>query len=112
IDYIYDHFTEFQLLLDASYGTKFQSFMDKMIDLEVEYTYKYMAVIHCESVRSGLVTEEFLYMVVSAYFNGMFEVVRRRMDREAARRYTHMLSRYHMSGFQTIFFPEGDGEDR
>ena len=57
----------------------------------MEYTYKYMEVIGCESVTSGLVTEEFIHIIVTAYFNGMFDVVRPNMDREAAHRYVCLL---------------------
>ena len=49
----------------------------------MEYTYQYMEVIGCESVKSGQVTEEFIHIIVTAYFNGMFEVVRHNMDRDA-----------------------------
>lgn len=46
IDYIYDNFEVFELLLDASYGTKFQDFVERLVEIETEYTYKYMDVIH------------------------------------------------------------------
>lgn len=108
LDYIYAHFDEFRILLDASYGTRFQHFLDELVDIEVDYTYKYMEVIGCESVKSGLVTEEFVHMVVTAYFNGMFEVVRHNMNRDDAWKYIHLLNRYHMQGFSTIFHA---GED-
>lgn len=106
LDYIYDHFLEFQLLLDASYGTRFQHFLYELTRIEVEYTYKYMEVIHCSSIASGAVTEEFLQIVTTAYFESMFEIVRHDMDKEAAKRYIHMLQRYHFAGFDTIFRPE------
>ena len=69
------------------------------MEIEVEYTYKYMEVIGCESVKSGLVTEDFIHIIVTAYFNGMFEVVRHNMD-QGRRRSTmsSMLNRYHMAG--------------
>lgn len=103
LDYIYDHFDVFRLLLDGAHGTRFSCFLDELVDIEVDYTYKYMEVIGCESVKSGLVTEEFIHIIVTAYFNGMFEVVRHNMDRAAAYRYVKMLNRYHMAGFGTVF---------
>ena len=106
LDYIYDHFDVFCLLLDGAHGTRFACFLDELVDIEVEYTYKYMEVIGCESVKSGLVTEEFIHIIVTAYFNGMFEVVRHNMDRAAAHRYVKMLNRYHMAGFGTVFDPQ------
>ena len=103
LDYIYDHFDEFKILLDASYGTRFDKFIDKLVEIEVDYTYKYMEVIGCESVTSGLVTEEFVHIVVTAYFNGMFEIVRHNMSKTDAQKYIHLLNQYHMQGFSVIF---------
>lgn len=104
LDYIYEHFDVFRLLLDASYGTRFQNFVDELVRLEVDYTYKYMDVIGCDSIKSGAVTEEFLHIVTTAYFNGMFEVVRHGMSKERARKYIKMLEDYHHAGFSTIFY--------
>lgn len=103
LDYIYDHLDIFRLLTDGAHGTRFSCFLDELVDIEVDYTYKYMEVIGCESVTSGLVTEDFIHMIVTAYFNGMFEVVRHRMNRAAAHRYVKQLNRYHMAGFRTVF---------
>lgn len=105
LDYIYEHFEEFQLLLDASYGTKWQNFVDDLVSIEVEYTHKYMKVIGCESVQSGEVTEQFMHMVTTAYMESMFEVVRHQMEKEDALRYVRMLEKYHMAGYNTIFYP-------
>ena len=106
LEYIYDHFDEFRLLLDCSDGTRFSGFVDELVDIEVEYTYKYMEVINCESVKSGVVTEDFIHIIVTAYFNGMFEVVRHNMSRDDAKKYIRLLNRYHMQGFSTVFNPE------
>lgn len=106
LDYMYEHFDVFLLLLDASYGTKFQHFVEELIDIEVEYTYKYMDVIGCDSVRSGIVTKEFVHIVTTSYFESVFEVIRHRMSREEAGRYVKMLMDYHLAGFETIFFPK------
>ena len=103
LDYIYDHFDVFRLLLDCAEGTQFSRFVEELVEIEVDYTYKYMEVIGCKSVKSGLVTEEFVHIVVTAYFNGMFEVVRHNMDKASAIKYVRLLNRYHMQGFSTIF---------
>lgn len=105
LDYIYDHFDEFRLLLSGAEGTRFSSFLDELVEIEVDYTYKYMDVIGCESVKSGLVTEDFIHIIVTAYFNGMFEVVRHNMSKADAVKYVKLLNRYHMQGFSTVFNP-------
>ena len=105
LDYIYDHFDEFRLLLDGAEGTQFACFLDELVDIEVDYTYKYMEVIGCESVKSGLVTEDFIHIIVTAYFNGMFEVVRHNMSKADAVKYVKLLNRYHMQGGSTVCNP-------
>ena len=105
LDYIYDHFDEFRLLLSGAEGTQFACFLDELVDIEVDYTYKYMEVIDCESVKSGLVTEDFIHIIVTAYFNGMFEVARHNMSKADAVKYVKLLNRYHMQGFSTVFNP-------
>jgi len=107
LDYMYTHFDAFRLLIDSSYGTKYHHFIDEMVRIEVEYTYQYMEVIGCESIKSGIVTEEFLHIITTAYFEGVFEVVRHNMQYEEAKKYIHMLRDYHMAGFGTIFSPPG-----
>ena len=51
LDYIYDHFDAFRLLLDCAEGTQFSRFVEELVEIEVDYTYKYMEVIGCESVN-------------------------------------------------------------
>lgn len=106
LDYIYEHFQEFRLLMDASYGTKYQNFVAELTRVEVEYTFKYMEAIGCESILSGEVTEKFLHIITTSYFESLLEIVRHDMDKEEARRYSKMLQRYNMAGFDTIFHPE------
>ena len=91
----------------GSIYTRFAHFVDELVEIEVDYTYKYMAVIGCESVKRGIVTEEFIHIIVTAYFNGMFEVVRHEMTKEAAIKYIRLLNRYHMKGFETVFDAAG-----
>lgn len=106
LDYMYDNFEVFLLLLDASYGTKFQNFVEELINIEVDYTYKYMKAIGCNSITSGVITEEFIHIVTTSYFESLFEVIRHRMSLEDAKRYIKLLGNYHHAGFSTIFSPQ------
>lgn len=102
LDYIYDNFTVFQLLLEASYGTKFQNFVEQLAEVEAEYTYKFMEVIHFQNEEENEVTEEFIHIMTRALFDSMFEVVRHKMEKETARKYVHMLEKFNYAGWNTI----------
>lgn len=104
LDFIYQHFDIFTLLLDASYGTKYQSFIDELVQIEVDYTYKYMEVIQVPYDKEE--TEHFLHIITTAYFHGFFEVVRHHMSKQEAEKYITLLNKYHMSGFLSIYFPD------
>lgn len=102
VDYIYDHFEVFRLLLDASYGTKFHNFVDWLVSIEEEYTWKWMEVTGFTPQMDGAMTRELLHMVFTSYFEGIFEVVRHGIGREDAKRYIDMLGTYHHAGFLAI----------
>ena len=103
VDYMYDHLDEFRLLLDASYGTRFHNFVDELVRIEVEYTYKYMETVGYAARLGGAMPEKLLHIVTTSRFESIFEVIRHGMSREEAAEYIELLSRYHRTGFMAIF---------
>lgn len=105
-NYMFDHLDEFRLLLDASYGTRFHNFVDELVRIEVEYTYKYMEAVGCPAQMGDALTEKLLHIVTTSRFESIFEVIRHGMSREEATDYINLLSRYHRTGFFAIFGPQ------
>ena len=106
VDYIYEHFDEFRLLLDASYGTRFHNFVDALVRIEVEYTYKYMETVGYPARMGDALTEKLLHIVTTSRFESIFEVVRHGMTQREAAEYIDLLSRYHCTGILAIFGPQ------
>lgn len=103
IDYMYEHLEEFRLLLDASYGTRFHNFVDELVRIEVEYTYKFMEAVGYSDKFGDAVTQKLLHIVTTSRFESIFEIIRHGMSREEATEYIELLSRYHRCGFIEIF---------
>ncbi len=103
VAYMYDHIDEFRLLLDSSYGTRFHRFVDALVRIEVEYTYKYMEAAGYPRKCGDAMTEKLLHIVTTSRFESIFEVIRHGMSREEAMEYIALLSRYHRSGFIAVF---------
>lgn len=103
LDYMYAHLDAFRLLLDASYGTRFHNFVDELVRIEVEYTYKYMETVGYPANFGDTLTEKLLHIVTTSRFESIFEVIRHGMSREEAAEYVQLLSRYHRTGFLAIF---------
>ncbi len=76
VGYMYDHLDEFRLLLDASYGTRFHNFIDELVRIEVEYTYKYMETVGYPTHLEDALTEKLLHIVTTSRFESIFEVIR------------------------------------
>lgn len=103
VAYMYEHIDEFRLLLDSSYGTRFHRFVDALVRIEVEYTYKYMEAAGYPRKCGDAMTEKLLHIVTTSRFESTFEVIRHGMSREEAMGYIALLSRYHRSGFIAVF---------
>ena len=91
VEYMYEHFEEFKLLVNGSYGTKFQNFVEHLVDIETEYTYKFMEA------------KNFMHIMNKALFESFFEVVRHDMSKEEAEEYVVMLEKYHSAGWDIIY---------
>ena len=103
IDYMYAHLDEFRLLLDSSYGTRFHNFIDALVRIEVEYTYKHMEAVGYPDQFGNTVTQKLLHIVTTSRFESIFEIICHGMSREEASEYIELLSRYHRTGFLEIF---------
>ena len=96
-------------------GTKLRECYGKEeIDERHRHRYEFNNDYRAEMQNHGLVISgtspdgrlNLIHIVTTAYFNGMFEPVRHRMDKARALHYIRQLNRYHMAGFETIFHPE------
>lgn len=103
VEYMYEHFQEFQLLVECAYGTKFQNFVEHLVEIETEYTYKYMETIDLKIKEGKGVTKDFMHIMNKSLFESFFEVIRHKMDKETAMEYVVMLERYHDAGWAVIY---------
>lgn len=103
VEYMYEYFEEFKLLVNGSYGTKFQNFVEHLVDIETEYTYKFMEATGLHFKGGKPVTKNFMHIMNKALFESFFEVVRHDMSKEEAEEYVVMLEKYHSAGWDIIY---------
>lgn len=97
--YIYDHFDAFKLIVCCSAGTKYEYYLDTLIDIETESGRRLIdrmteAGLPVQDMDDGLI-----HILSSALFNGMFETVRHDMPREAAFTYMERLREFYSAGW-------------
>jgi len=109
VDYIYDHFEIFKMLIIGSDGTGFSDFINDFVDIDVNYTVKFLETTNNDAIPSGRASPELLHMLTSAYYLGIFETVIHDMSREDAHVYVRQLRRFFMCGWKDIFDPQAGG---
>lgn len=102
MDYIYDNFDAFKLIICCSEGTEYANYIDVLADIEVEYTKRYLDMLVLEGVMKEEVEESFMHIVENAYFSSIFETVKHDMEREKAKHYIERLTGFFSAGWDTL----------
>ena len=84
VDYICEHREPVKLLLCRAEGTSYEHFVHNMVEVEVEYTLKYMEVLRRLGKEIPQLNRSLCHIIASGMFNGLFEIVIHDMPREQA----------------------------
>ena len=84
IEYIYEHFDVFRLLLMRAEGTRYSSFLDDVVCLETRVTLKFFAELKSRGFQVRELAEEEWHILLHAYFASLAEVVMHNFPRTAA----------------------------
>lgn len=95
VDYMYDHYDVFKILLCCSDGTRYESFVHDMVEIEVDSTFN---IINSNDENVS-VDRELCHMIVSGMFGGIFELIEHDMPREIAKPYVDNIRRFNHAGW-------------
>lgn len=99
VDYICRHREPVKLLLCRSEGTSYEHFVHNMVEVEVEYTMKYLEVLRRLGQDIPELDEQMCHIIASGMFNGVFEIVVHDMPRDKALRYVDQLRDFYTAGW-------------
>lgn len=102
IDYIYDHYDSFKLLLECAEGTSYGDFVHQLVLREVASTYKYMDTLRDMGYEVEPLHENLVHMIASGFFSGIFEVVIHDMPKEEAKEYLLQIRRFYSAGWSEL----------
>ena len=98
-DYICQNREPVKLLLCRAEGTGYESFVHNMVEVEVEYTLRYMEVLRRLGRRVPTLSCSLCHIIASGMFNGLFEVVIHDMPYEQALRDVKQLRAFYTAGW-------------
>lgn len=99
VDYICDHREPVKLLLCKAEGTSYEHFVHNMVEVEVEYTLRYMDVLRRLGREVPELSQSLCHIIASGMFNGIFEIVVHDMPREQAVRDVDQLCDFYTAGW-------------
>lgn len=100
--YIYDHFDAFKLIVCCCGGTKYEYYLDTLIDIESEAGRRLIDKMKEEKVPVRDMDDTLIHILSSMLFNGMFETVRHDMPFEEALTQMEALREFYSAGWFKI----------
>ena len=105
VEYICRHREPVKLLLCCAEGTKYENFIHKMVEVEVESTLQYMKVLRSLNRDVPELDRQMCHILASGMFSGIFEVVIHDMPYERAMRYVDQLRDFYTAGWTKLMTP-------
>ena len=75
LDYIYEHYDAFKLLIECAEGTAYSDFIHQLVTKEVDSTYNYMQTLRDMGYQVEELNKELIHIIASGLFTGIFEAV-------------------------------------
>lgn len=102
VDYIYEHFDEFKLIICKSEGTSYENFIHNMVEIEVEETYQFIDALRSQGKHVPNIEKAVCHMIVSGMFSGIFELIEHDMKKENAKKYVSEFQDFYIAGWSKI----------
>lgn len=102
IRYVYQHFHVFKLIVCCSAGTKYEHYIDSLIEIEIEHTKRFINALESIGNQIPKIDDDMSHILSSAFYYGIFETVVHDMSEEKALVYIRTLNRFYSAGWDTI----------
>ena len=102
VDYIYEHFDEFKLIICKSEGTSYENFIHNMVEIEVEETYQFIDALRSQGKDVPNIEKAVCHMIVSGMFSGIFELIEHDMKKENAKKYVSEFQDFYIAVWSKI----------
>lgn len=102
VNYICDHREAVKLLLLKAEGTSYENFVHNIVEVEVEYTLKYMDVLRELGYLVPQLDRTLCHIIASGMFGGIFEVVIHDIPKDQAMRDVGQLRAFYTAGWLAL----------
>ena len=102
LDYIFEHFSAFKLIICCSEGTKYENFIHDIVEIEIKYTHDFMKVLKNLGNDVPDIDPQLEHILVSGMFSGLFEIVVHDIPKARAIEFARELREFYTAGWKKI----------
>ncbi len=109
VDYVYDNYDSFRLLLKCGDSGKYADFIHGMVEREMQSTIRYMETMRKAGIDIPLIDKSLLHMVSTGFFSSVFQIIEHDMDMETAKKNITQLKDFQTGGWEKLLgikFPQ------
>ncbi len=103
IDYIYEHYDNFRLLLKCGDSGKFETFIHNMVDREMRSSLEYVKKMKEDGIEIPIVGKSLMHMIYTGFFSSIFQIIEHDIDKETAKRNVHKLREFNTGGWERLW---------
>lgn len=100
--YSYMYREEFQLILTCSQGTKYEHFIDDLVQIETDATHRYMEHLQKDHHKTKAMDPYLEHIILTGMFNTFFELVLHEVSKDKASIYLRDLRAFYMAGWNQL----------
>ncbi len=109
VDYVYDNYDNFRLLLKCGDSGKFTDFIHNMVEREVNSTIEYIETMRKAETAIPQIDKSLFHMIATGFFSAVFQIIEHDIDKETAKKNIAQLKMFQTGGWERLFnikFPD------
>lgn len=103
LDYVYDHYDNFKLLLKCGDSGKYEDFIHGMVDREIKSSHRYLEKMKEDGVEVPVVDDSLMHMIYTGFFSSIFQIIEHDIDRITAKENIKQLKQFNIGGFERLW---------
>lgn len=103
LDYVYDHYDNFKLLLKCGDSGKYEDFIHGMVDREIKSSHRYLEKMKEEGVEVPVVDDSLMHIIYTGFFSSIFQIIEHDIDRITAKENIKQLKQFNIGGFERLW---------
>lgn len=103
LDYVYDHYDNFKLLLKCGDIGKYEDFIHGMVDREIKSSHRYLEKMKEDGVEVPVVDDSLMHMIYTGFFSSIFQIIEHDIDRITAKENIKQLKQFNIGGWERLW---------